>query len=364
MRRQNVIIFSSGKNVRVAHEIAQHLDSEVCCPIVWDVFFKRIYGAEYALNKPYALFPFLIKKIPSFDYAIIVAGDDDTVFKNGQEGEAVVTTRDNVIFELGLCSMALGEKRVVIVRHESVRLIDDLRGYDNSMESYPGDGPCLLSARNVQVKTYDYSGFDDLPAISKQICDYVRQSFLDYSPVVVGSACSTAMGYKDNFLIPIVDRLSLLNDGFRYEVAILLPLGEGVCLAPELMENPRRFIDEYVASLPGVASTTIDCKGRPVHCYFCENAGCRTIIDIPTTLVASRKMAEQVLSIKADDELEDAHLQRLMMKEVDQFVATLKRFLLDDGEGCYFATPEQMERGVCGIRFCYLNEVLNSKRWR
>lgn len=130
MRQQNVIIFSSGKNKCVAHAIAWGLDGGVCKAVVWDEFFNKIYGDEYMLTKSYALFPFLMKKIPSFDYAIIVAGDDDRMRKNDADGQEFVTARDNVIFELGLCSMALGDKRVNIVRHEDVRLIDDLRGYD------------------------------------------------------------------------------------------------------------------------------------------------------------------------------------------------------------------------------------------
>ena len=75
MRRQNVIVFSSGRNKQIAHEIARGLDNHVCRAVVWDEFFNKIYGEEYTLTKSYALFPFLIKKIPSFDYAVIVAGD-------------------------------------------------------------------------------------------------------------------------------------------------------------------------------------------------------------------------------------------------------------------------------------------------
>ena len=54
--------------------------------------------------------------------------------KNGEYGREYVTARDNVIFELGLCSMALGDKRVIIVHHKDVRLIDDLRGYGEAAQ--------------------------------------------------------------------------------------------------------------------------------------------------------------------------------------------------------------------------------------
>ena len=50
MRQQNVIIFSSGKNKHIAHEIARGLDGDVCKAVVWDEFFNRIYGEEYTLD--------------------------------------------------------------------------------------------------------------------------------------------------------------------------------------------------------------------------------------------------------------------------------------------------------------------------
>ena len=40
MRQQNVIVFSSGKNKRFAHEIARGLDCETCRAVVWDVMMK------------------------------------------------------------------------------------------------------------------------------------------------------------------------------------------------------------------------------------------------------------------------------------------------------------------------------------
>ena len=154
MRQQNVIVFSSGKNKRVAHVIVRGLDESICKAVVWDEFFGKIYGDEYTLTKSYALFPFLMKKIPSFDYAIIVAGDDDRMRKNGADGQEFVTARDNVIFELGLCAMALGDKRVIILHHEDVRLIDDLRGYGEEAQRLiraGENGAYHVTASNAEV---------------------------------------------------------------------------------------------------------------------------------------------------------------------------------------------------------------------
>ena len=53
MRKQNIIIFSSGKNKRVVHEIARGLDGDVCRAVVWDEFFNKIYGEGYSLTNSY-----------------------------------------------------------------------------------------------------------------------------------------------------------------------------------------------------------------------------------------------------------------------------------------------------------------------
>ena len=41
MRQQNIIMFSSSKNRRVAHEIAREGNGDVCRAVVWDEFFNR-----------------------------------------------------------------------------------------------------------------------------------------------------------------------------------------------------------------------------------------------------------------------------------------------------------------------------------
>ena len=49
MLSQNGIIFSSGKNKDVAHEIAR--DCGVCKAVVWDEFFNKLFGDEYTLTE-------------------------------------------------------------------------------------------------------------------------------------------------------------------------------------------------------------------------------------------------------------------------------------------------------------------------
>lgn len=370
MRRQNVIMFSSGKNKRIAHAIARRMDESVCKTVVWDEFFNKIYGEEYTLKKSYALFPFLIKKIPSFDYAIIVAGNDDRMRKNGVDGHEYVTTRDNVIFELGLCAMALGEKRVIIVHHKEVRLIDDLRGYGEEAQRRIREGEIgfedtVLSSSNVQLKTFDYADGADFGAIASKICVYIRETCQSYSPVVVGAACSTALGYRDNFLKAFskaIEKIDFsipgtamcggkdapwlreaLSHPEQVEIHVLLPSMEAVERYPKLLSETRAFLGEY---LYGQHGTFADCKimdsARTIG-FCCKPVNGRLhVIDMPTTLLASQKTAQKILDIKADDAIEKDHLSRLLAKEIDLFRNTLTQFLVQDKNGGYHTADDKV----------------------
>lgn len=366
MRSQNVIIFSSGKNKCVAHEIARGLDGDVCKAVVWDEFFNKIYGVEYTLTKSYALFPFLIKKIPSFDYAIIIAGDDDRMRKNGEDGHEYVTARDNVIFELGLCAMALGEKRVIIVHHKDVRLIDDLRGYGEEAQRRICEGEIgledtVLSSSNVQLKTFDYGAESDFGEIARQIGDYIRETCDSYSPVVVGAACSTALGYRDNFLMAFSKAVEktdftvpgsamcggkdapwlrdVLSHPENVELHILLPTIEATERYPQLLSQTRTFLGEH---LYGQYGTLSDCKIRDAARtigFCCKVVDSRLIVfDLPTTLLASQRTAQKVLDIKVDDAIEKDHLSRILATEIDLFRHTLTQFLLPGVNGTYHVT--------------------------
>ena len=73
--------------------------------------------------------PNLIKKIPTFDYAIIVCEGHDTVLMDRDDcKEPIKVMRDNVLFEIGLCVMALGVTKVVLVSDSLTRMPDDLSG--------------------------------------------------------------------------------------------------------------------------------------------------------------------------------------------------------------------------------------------
>lgn len=220
---------------------------------------------------------------------------------------------------------------------------------------------CLFVVLFIFGSELYFESEGDIPTIGRQVSDYVRETCDSYSPVVVGAACSTAIGYKDNFLIPLIksfrsladvgqvrgpeeDRMAfydLLRDGTNVEIRLLMPYAETRARFPEALEDPRGFLARRVYVAEGMCP---DCKvlgnSRSIS-FCCRVEGPRVVIyDLPTTLLASQRTASRILEIEADDAIERGHLDRLMDKEIDQFEATLRRFLPADGEGRLYASTE------------------------
>jgi len=123
---KNIVIFSSGISEQngLTDSIKYTLDSMGYICVGWRDFFA---GANHYDN--IALLPMLIKKIPTFDFAVLIyEGHDTTHIFRGENSKVVRTMRDNVLFEIGLCAMAIGLNRTILVTDEDVHLPDDLYG--------------------------------------------------------------------------------------------------------------------------------------------------------------------------------------------------------------------------------------------
>lgn len=399
MRKQNVIIFSSGKNFAVAEKIKQCFEKNKkykdINPVVWKDLFAEGFTEDYQNKKSFPLFRFLIKRIPSFDFALIVAGDDDTTIKDVTaidrkdvtkehyitNEQDFVTTRDNVIFELGLCCMALGESRVILLRHEKVRLLDDLRGVNEDQHKFYDNKHILqntlLTVNNIQIEGLEYKSNDDIVKLVPEIFEYINQSYTQFAPVVVGAACSTASGYISNFIQAtsfalakmtnpddlsfgesgmtywhnrnVADPFSLFKDPQKIEFHILLPSEEIIRKMPdELFNNPRKYINVHLLDNKTIipkceikeSSRNIGFSAK----YIGIGGGKIIIFDFPTTILASYKTAVDILNINADeDKMQNTETRaRYLIKEVDMFNSTLHKILKHDEEGLYLEiTPDR-----------------------
>jgi hypothetical protein len=86
-------------------------------PTVWDQAFAPTRGTLEDL----------MRRLPVFDFAVLILTPDDLRVSRGQEAQ---DARDNVIFELGICLGALGRDRVFFLKPRDVQLAlpSDLAG--------------------------------------------------------------------------------------------------------------------------------------------------------------------------------------------------------------------------------------------
>lgn len=327
MRKQNIVIFSAGESIRngridyIKSKLSEH---HIDCTN-WDELF---YTANDMQN--IALLPLLIKKIPTFDFALIVAEGVDEI--NLRQSEKVKSMRDNVVFEIGLCVMALGAKRVILFSEQGLRLPEDLIGkggigiHQIEFEVHNIDYK-LLEVESLVKKynmTYDYA--------LAQIASYIRSNAQNMSPVYVGASVALAESYFYNFLKRLVTYLDqpIIDPYTHQEINIDLDkVSIRVCIPTTLQDHMKTKIQNYYCE-------------NGLKNYYIENAGTRSllfkakfekehfiIMDIPTSITASYSIVNAILNLDSDDIFDDNARERYMLKELDMFQYTLSKFLND-----------------------------------
>lgn len=314
----HVVIFSSGNQYSTILQLSRKLESSKCKCTLWTDLFTR----QNEDNK-FALLPTLLKKIPTFDFAIILATPDESISRtrNGIT-ETFQGMRDNVIFEIGLCTMALGCNRTIILQHKKVHLFDDLIGVSGITQN-----ESLLSASALGVKCFTYSSIAQLHLLHKDIIEYINYESQVFSPVVIGAACSTATGYFNMFIKRIITCLSDLEiaQNYKKEVDILVPYYIG----NHIFHDIKDFYDKY-----GFEKATQPMNsGRDISFYYKIKENRFIVCDIPTSIGASYQMARDILSIDAADIIDTDSENRFLEKEANMFFLTLKKLLIKETLG-------------------------------
>lgn len=322
-RGQNIIVFSAGKSVRNRNlnKVKSFFEGtdHICCG--WRELFK---GAKN--RKAKALLPLLIKKIPTFDFAIILCDGVDTLIrdeKNNSE-EKIRIMRDNVLFECGLCIMALGPDRVILLMEKDVRIIDDLWGIG-------GTG-------NTAIKRIEYVNSNgknkgDLTEQMQEVILHIDKKADMISPIVIGAAISTADGYLSNFILRFWENI---NKGFTdYESkAPILPDLSSIymeILIPEKIDDKvKKNIFNYYDKNGYKRGLIHDAAFRGVDFRYTMTNDKFTVLDIPSTLTASYNTVEDILNLDADDKHDPLAKERFLTKEKDSFIFTLEKLMKEE----------------------------------
>ena len=308
MRKTNIVIFSSGISEKngTLNKVIEGLKAKEYDVFCWRDLFKDAHESTNI-----ALLPMLIKKIPTFDFAILIGESHDatTLLRKGNKVQ-VNSMRDNVVFEIGLSVMALGLKRVILLTDQSVRLPEDLTGLH---------GELAIDKHITTNKELSCSLFDD-------ISTYINNQKNEVSPVVIGASTSAAIGYTTNFILRLLENIHRgfwsQNQFYSVDIQsvymhIVIPESydddsNGIC--------PQKENDLQEGILK-------EARVRPLSFKYRQTDNGLHIYDYPTTLVTSYDTARMILDIYADDDDDPYARIRFYQKELDLFETTLRIIL-------------------------------------
>ncbi len=310
MKNINIVLFSSG--VTEKNGVLARVEKELYGLGYRCFFWKDLFGNAHDENN-IALLPMLIKKIPTFDYAVILCdGHDETRMLRNGEYLQVNSMRDNVLFEIGLCSMALGLSKVILLADPDVHLPDDLTGIGGN-----------TAVKRIACKMA--SGQEIGADIIAQIDEYIHETHRMVTPVVIGAAASLACGYISNFIFRTLESIKKGFDleGEHINVAadkvhmhIMLPEVYNDGTAEKIKEIKSQYKVGSAAARDRRAEFRYRMAGDELHIY-----------DWPTNIVTSYDTAKMILNIDADDEFDTYAVERFTAKELDLFEKTLGSLL-------------------------------------
>ena len=336
MRSQNIVIFSSG--VSDASGLLGVVKAELQKRGHQCAIWRDLFGTANNMDQ-IALLPMLVKKIPTFDFAVLICeGHDETVMLRAGERIFEKTMRDNVLFETGLCVMALGQDRVILLSDGGVRLPEDLQGIGGAtaVHVFPYRAGDVNTYSDASAKMGDYiqevGQRDNLIPSLNSVDAYIRGHYNHLSPTVIGAAVSTASGYVSNFVLRLLEKC---DQGFQLQGD---PAGtlthyrdEDIFLHIVLPEEyssdtPKRAQAKQAGLLLGSVPTA---RSRKVEFRYLTEGDQLHIYDYPTTLVTSYQTAHMILGLEADDRSDPQAEKRFNAKELDLFECTLKALLQD-----------------------------------
>ena len=200
-----------------------------------DFEFVLWYEDFFSLGKHY--YTDLIQKIITFDYAIMIGGEDDYVKRISNQSEKIAP-RDNVYLEYGLFSGILSPNKVLLLLHKNCKVASDLLGM--ALSKYRDSEEAVSMAISWVNK---HSERDIHRALSRK-------------DVGLMPTVGIAVGYYYNFLKPFVDKLLTCEPDKVFKLRVLVPtfvcddvafykrdLMKKKKLKDELVQNYRIMVD-------------------------------------------------------------------------------------------------------------------------
>ena len=320
--RSNIVIFSSGLSEKngITESVKKHLNEKGYNCVDWRGLFANANDTENI-----ALLPMLIKEIPTFDFAVLICeGHDITYISRGENSETAKTMRDNVLFEIGLCAMAIGLNRTILLTDSDVRLPDDLRGTNGRLAVKQIAFSKNASSINNQVLE------ENIESVCEEIDAYICCEKENLMQIVIGAAASSACGYASNFICRTLEHIDdeiIIKNGEKTEKIFVS--SDQVYLHIVLPNNLDKIVLNEIKGKQSdmLRGSIVTARNRPADfsCWF--EGDDLHIIDYPTSVVTSYDTARMILEMDADDSYDETATERFVAKEMALYKSTLKTLM-------------------------------------
>ncbi len=274
--RKRIFIGSSTESVHLGHRIVAALEPAGYDCRLWNGDFFE-YGHSYMED--------LVKKIISYDYAIMIGGPDDDVLRKST-GTHKTAPRDNIYLEYGLFSGVLSPRRTLLLLHRDCCVASDLAG----------------------ISLADF--VDEAQAVEK-VLHWMAQreggtpGFLAREHIELLPTVGIAVGYYENFLLPFFQKFS--GDDFtEHYDSIHLTICVPSFISREAADYKKLLRRKYRLQ----AETVIEkyrIMTRPAE------PGVLEMFDVPSTVQALFKTVDYIWGIETGntDDMEHAKLRAL-----------------------------------------------------
>lgn len=269
--KRKLFIGSSSEGAQIASMVKNAIINEC-----GDWIEPEIWNEEGMFKLNSSTFDNLLNKSIIFDYSILIATADDYIEKRGITNIAI---RDNVIFEYGLFTGAMGKNNAYILIEESSEMPSDIAG--NTL--------CLFKNENIK---------DKINRIVTTI-KTTRSSF-NYRPL---PSSALAVGYFDNFIQCAAKKCKKR----KKNLDILIPCD---------LFNLESRIEDFNTD----KGRNVICCSRPHLHNYKQNRN--IYYDIPTTLITIDSLISNILQTDVTGSSFEKNLW--IRHEIENFSYTLK----------------------------------------
>lgn len=259
--KKRIFIGSSIESKEIASAIHDALQDDFECVLWYENFFSL--GKHYYTD--------LVQKIITFDYAIMIGGEDDLVKRLSNQNEKL-SPRDNVYLEYGLFSGILSPGKVLLLLHEKCTAASDLLGM-SILQYKDADGAVTAALMWI----------DNMQHRAKGIGSLSRKD-IGLMPTV-----GITVGYFYNFLRPFAHKLFEMSTDREPKLLVLIP--SFVCDNVEVYKTVlmKRFR----------LKESIVCNYRILEPIIAEDQ--QQMYDIPSTVLVLYKTVNYVFDLPEGD---------------------------------------------------------------